>query len=55
MLRIFSKKQKGAGMVEYTLLTALVALALIVALNGLASDISSAFSKTGSSVNNAVN
>ena len=40
--------EAGQGLVEYLLILALIALGAIVAMKGLATSISSAFSKIGS-------
>ncbi len=44
-------KEKGAGMAEYALLLALVAIALIAAFQGLATGISTALSTVVSALN----
>ena len=48
MIENNQKEEKGATMVEYALLVALIAIALIGALNLLTEDISEAFSTVGS-------
>jgi Flp pilus assembly pilin Flp len=45
-----SKKQKGANMVEYALLAALIAVVLIVSLRALSSRISGQFSTIGAQI-----
>lgn len=45
-----SKNQKGANMVEYALLAALIAVVLIVSLRALSSRISTQFSTIGSQI-----
>ena len=42
-----SRKEKGASLVEYALLVALIAVACIVAIRALGSKISQQFSYTG--------
>ena len=48
MLRIFSKKEKGASLVEYALLVALIALGSMAAMRLLSNNISGAFSQSDS-------
>ncbi|MGI6680744.1 MAG: Flp family type IVb pilin [Bdellovibrionota bacterium] len=43
MLRTFTKKQKGASMVEYALVVALIAIAAVVAIRGLGNQIKTNF------------
>ncbi len=43
-----AKDEKGAGMVEYALLVALIAIVLIVAISFLTGEIGSTFSSAGS-------
>lgn len=57
MLRLWTARQSrivreedGAGMVEYALLIALVALALIIAIGVFAGALSDSFSEAGSKV-----
>jgi pilus assembly protein Flp/PilA len=45
-----SNKQKGASLVEYALLVALIAVICIVAIRVLGQNISTRFSQTGSAV-----
>jgi Flp pilus assembly pilin Flp len=47
------KREDGQTLVEYSLITALVAVALIVALKALAVDIGEIFSKIGSALDAA--
>lgn len=47
-----SNEQKGASMVEYALLVALIALIAIAAVRGLGSSISTQFSTIGSTIAN---
>ena len=42
-----AKDEKGAGMVEYALLVALIAIVLIVAISFLTGEIGSTFSSAG--------
>jgi pilus assembly protein Flp/PilA len=51
----FSKTERGASMVEYILLVALIALAVIGAVVFLRGQLQSKFSDAGSRVSNAPN
>jgi len=51
----FTKDEKGAGLVEYILLVALIALAVIAAVVFLRGQVSDKFSEAGSRVSNAPN
>ena len=46
------KKEKGAGLVEYALLVALIAIIAIAAMRFLGQSISAQFSEIGSTVSN---
>lgn len=48
-----NKEEKGASMLEYALLAALIAVVCIVAITFLGSEASKAFSGVGSSIANA--
>ena len=48
MLRIFSKKEKGASLVEYSVLVAGTAVGSMAAMRLLSNNISGAFSQSGS-------
>ncbi len=48
MLKLFSKNQKGANLVEYALLVALVAVAAGTAMTALKNNISDSYSLVGS-------
>ena len=48
----FAKDEKGASMVEYILLVALIALAVIAAVIFLRGQVSSKFNETGSKLSN---
>ncbi|MGH9682731.1 MAG: Flp family type IVb pilin [Candidatus Acidiferrales bacterium] len=48
------KEEEGQDLVEYALLVALVALAAIVGMGTLATQINDAFSKVGGDLNTAV-
>ena len=47
------KKQKGASLVEYALLIALIAVIAIVAMRGLGQRVSSSFSEISSGLSSA--
>jgi len=49
----FVKDESGATAIEYGLIAAIVAIGLIAALQGLKNNLSSTFSKVGSSLNAA--
>jgi pilus assembly protein Flp/PilA len=49
----FGKDERGASLVEYALLVALIAVVCIVAINFLGSSSSSKFNSVGSSINSA--
>jgi len=51
----FTKTERGASMVEYILLVALIALAVIAAVVFLRSQVQSKFSDAGIKVSNAPN
>jgi pilus assembly protein Flp/PilA len=46
-----SRTERGASAVEYGLLVALIAIAIIVAVSALGTNLSSIFNKTASSIN----
>lgn len=50
----FHREETGQDLIEYALLAALIALAAIVGMNTVASDINNAFVKIGSRLSNAV-
>jgi len=52
-IRTAVSADKGASAVEYGLLVALIAVAIIVAVTFLGSSLSGQFSKVGSSISNA--
>ena len=60
MLKLYVKTQnllwsdEGQDLVEYALVIALIALAATAGMNTLASDISSAFTKVGTTINSDV-
>ena len=47
----FAARQDGQDLVEYALVIALIALAATAGMNTLASDIATAFSSVGSTIN----
>ena len=47
----FSDSERGASLVEYTLLVALIAVVCIVAVRILGTEASTSFSSTGASIN----
>jgi pilus assembly protein Flp/PilA len=49
----FVKDESGATAIEYGLIAAIVAIGLIASLQGLKNNLSSTFSKVGSSLNTA--
>ncbi|MFZ4531750.1 MAG: Flp family type IVb pilin [Alsobacter sp.] len=49
----FVRDESGATAIEYGLIAAIVAIGLIAALQGLKNNLSSTFSKVGSSLNAA--
>ncbi len=49
----FTKTERGAALVEYALLLALIAVVCIVALKGLGTDAADKFDKVGDSISNA--
>ena len=51
----FSKTERGASMVEYILLVALIALAVIAAVVFMRDQLDSKFSDAGSKISNAPN
>ena len=51
----FKKSQSGVTMIEYALIAALVAIAAILALTGLGTDIAAKFTAIGSSISGAGN
>ena len=51
----FTKDEQGANLVEYILLVALIALAVIAAVVFLRGEVSDKFNETGSKVSNAPN
>ena len=51
----FTKDEQGANLVEYILLVALIALAVIAAVIFLRGEVSNKFDETGSKVSNAPN
>ncbi len=51
----FTKDERGANLVEYILLVALIALAVIAAVIFLRGEVSDKFDETGSKVSNAPN
>ena len=51
----FTKDEQGANLVEYILLVALIALAVIAAVIFLRGEVSDKFNETGSKVSNAPN
>jgi Flp pilus assembly pilin Flp len=51
----FSKTEQGASMVEYILLVALIALAVIAAVVFMRDQLDSKFSDAGSKISNAPN
>jgi Flp pilus assembly pilin Flp len=51
----FTKDERGANLVEYILLVALIALAVIAAVIFLRGEVSNKFDETGSKVSNAPN
>jgi Flp pilus assembly pilin Flp len=51
----FTKDERGANLVEYILLVALIALAVIAAVVFLRGEVGSKFDETGSKVSNAPN
>jgi pilus assembly protein Flp/PilA len=52
-LRARFNTERGASMVEYALLVALIAVVCIAAISFLGKSASSSFSKTGSAIGNA--
>lgn len=48
----FADSERGASLVEYALLVALIAIVCIVAIQFLGGEASESFSKTGSAMNN---
>lgn len=50
----FSRDESGQDLIEYALLAALIALAAVVGMNTVASDINNAFVTIGSRLSNAV-
>lgn len=53
LLKRLWKEEEGQGMVEYGLIIALVAIALIVALNSLTGGLTNIFNKTTTTLNDA--
>ncbi len=51
----FSRTERGASMVEYILLVALIALAVIAAVVFMRGQLSNSFSNAGSKLSNAPN
>ena len=49
----FTKTERGAALVEYALLLALIAVVCIVALKGLGGDAADKFENVGDSISNA--
>jgi pilus assembly protein Flp/PilA len=47
----FSDSERGASLVEYALLVALIAVVCIIAITILGENASTSFSKTGSAIN----
>jgi pilus assembly protein Flp/PilA len=47
-------EESGQDLIEYALVAALVGLGAVTAMNGLATNIGTAFSKVGSSLNSAI-
>jgi pilus assembly protein Flp/PilA len=47
----FSDEERGASLVEYALLVALIAVVCIIAIQVLGTNASTSFSKTGSAIN----
>jgi len=54
MIKTFSRSEKGATAIEYGLIAALIAIALITALTTLGGSLSSMFSTVATSVDAAV-
>ena len=52
--RRLRRDQSGQNMIEYALVAALIAVGTVVAVQGLASSLSTAFSKMSSSLNASV-
>lgn len=50
----FSRDESGQDLIEYALLAALIALAAVVGMNTVASDINNAFVTIGSKLSTAV-
>ena len=50
-----SKKEKGASLVEYAILVALIALAVIVVVGILGNQINGVFTSINQTLNNAIN
>ncbi|MBT8145739.1 MAG: Flp family type IVb pilin [Gammaproteobacteria bacterium] len=50
-----SKKEKGASLVEYAILVALIALACIVVIGILGGQINTVFTSINQALNNAIN
>ena len=50
MLKLFKRNQKGASMVEYGLLVALIAVVAIVAVQTLGQNVSNKFSTVASAI-----
>lgn len=55
MLKKFFKDESGQGMVEYGLIIALVAVAVIVAISALGTNIGGIFNKTGNRLGEEAN
>lgn len=53
-IRQFIREESGQDLIEYALVAALVALGSITTLKGVATGLSTAFSKVGSDLNSAV-
>ena len=54
LVKEFLKEDSGQGLVEYLLVVALIALAVIAGMQGSASKIASAFETVGNKLSNAV-
>lgn len=50
-----SNKERGATMVEYAIMVALIAVALIVTVQSLSSNVGNTFNKAGSALGSANN
>lgn len=55
MLKFLSKKQKGASLIEYALVAALIAIGSIAAMQMLSNNISTSFSQVGTKLQTTTN